>query len=68
MRSLQTRRTACIEAPLTKIVISGLHGRRLEGTQYASKSTYNADLYVFACWTTGHQTLIRATFGTGVSG
>jgi hypothetical protein len=32
---------------LTNIVYSGLHGRRLEGTQYAGKSTSNADLYVF---------------------
>jgi hypothetical protein len=32
---------------LTKIVFSGLHGRRLEGAAYAAESTYNADLYIF---------------------
>lgn len=34
-------------AAFSKIVFSGLHGRRLEGRQYAGGSTYNADLYVF---------------------
>ena len=31
----------------SKIVFSGLHGRRLENGNYADASTYNADRYVF---------------------
>jgi len=34
-------------APPSKIVFSGLHGRRFENGRYIEASTYNADLYIF---------------------
>ncbi len=34
-------------SPPSKIVFSGLHGRRLENGTYTDASTYNADRYIF---------------------
>lgn len=34
-------------APPSKIVFSGLHGRRFEDGRYVAASTYNADFYIF---------------------
>lgn len=34
-------------SPPSKIIFSGLHGRRLENGRYANASTYNADYYIF---------------------